>query len=307
MYYRPRMEASVKSIVLLQDLNYLQYERMVVDHWQVEAKPGACGEYVSPDPRFVVFFDGAAMTIDRGNGHKGISCGACYVPAGMVLCGSVANAGYLEHIDIHIEAEHLRRIVGPSVELEAPRFLTGSAELRNLASLLADECRTHSRPAGYGEALAAGVIHEIFHLGDKIRTADSAPAWLDQVMDHVAGALDRRLTMEELAGVAGIPCRCRGGGGGLRVDRGGGDHQNQHQGRSQQSDGCRQGRVGSACHRGRLTSCSGRSRDCHPQHDTMLPKVDKRRFTPGSRPIAFRSSRRGPRLRPRAVAHWPGP
>ncbi|UUX49338.1 AraC family transcriptional regulator [Nisaea acidiphila] len=194
----------MKQIVPLQDVSFLQYERMVVDHWQVEAKIGACGEYFSPDPRFVVFFDGAAIMLDRGEGKDRISCSACFVPAGMLLCGSLATAGYLEHIDIHVEEGQLRRIVGPSIELGAPRFLSGSVELQNLASLLADECRMKSRPAGYGEALAAGVIHEIFHLGDKVRSLDAAPAWLDEVMAHVAESLDRRLTMEELAGVAGM-------------------------------------------------------------------------------------------------------
>lgn len=204
MYYRPRMTASLKSIVPLQDVNYLQYERMVVDHWRVEVKAGACGEYVSPDPRFVVFFDGAAITLEQGAGGQRMSCSACFVPAGMLICGSLAPAGCLEHIDIHIEETQLRRVVGHAVDLAAPRFVSGSLELQNLASLLADECRVKGRAAGYGEALASGVIHEIFHLGDRARSGGSTPAWLDQVRDHVAESLDRRLTMEELASVAGM-------------------------------------------------------------------------------------------------------
>ena len=47
MSYRPRMKSSVRSIVPVHDVNYLQFDHMVIDHWQVEAKSGATGEYVS--------------------------------------------------------------------------------------------------------------------------------------------------------------------------------------------------------------------------------------------------------------------
>ena len=37
MSYRPRMKSSVRSIVPVHDVNYLQFDHMVIDHWQVEA------------------------------------------------------------------------------------------------------------------------------------------------------------------------------------------------------------------------------------------------------------------------------
>ncbi|WP_028465621.1 MULTISPECIES: helix-turn-helix domain-containing protein [Nisaea] len=204
MSYRPRMKSSVRSIVPVHDVNYLQFEHMVIDHWQVEAKSGATGEYISPDPRFVVFFDGATVALEHGGAESGTVCGACYIPAGLPVCSKILTAGYLEHIDIHIEQEQLFRIVGKSADMQSAAFLSASIELQQLSGLLADECRKSRRPAGYGEALASGVIHEIFHLNAQSRRHDAAPAWFDDVLDHVMESLDRRLSIEELAAVAGM-------------------------------------------------------------------------------------------------------
>ena len=204
MSYRPRMKSSVRSIVPVHDVNYLQFDHMVIDHWQVEAKSGATGEYVSPDPRFVVFFDGATVALERGGAEAGTVCGACYIPAGLPVCSKILTAGYLEHIDIHIEQRQLLRIVGQSADMQSAAFLSGSIELQQLSGLLADECRKPRRPAGYAEALACGVIHEIFHLNAQSRKHDAAPAWFDDVLDHVMERLDRRLSIEELAAVAGM-------------------------------------------------------------------------------------------------------
>lgn len=204
MSYRPRMKSSVRSIVPVHDVHYLQFDHMVIDHWQVEAKSGATGEYVSPDPRFVVFFDGATVALEHGGAEAGTVCGACYIPAGLPVCSKILTAGYLEHIDIHIEQKQLLRIVGQSEDMQSAAFLSASIELQQLSGLLADECRKPRRPSGYGEALAASVIHEIFHLNTQSRRHDAAPAWFDDVTDHVMESLDRRLSIEELAAVAGM-------------------------------------------------------------------------------------------------------
>ena len=204
MSYRPRMKSSVRSIVPVHDVHYLQFDHMVIDYWQVEAKSGATGEYVSPDPRFVVFFDGATVALEHGGAEAGTVCGACYIPAGLPVCSKILTAGYLEHIDIHIEQKQLLRIVGQSEDMQSAAFLSASIELQQLSGLLADECRKPRRPSGYGEALAASVIHEIFHLNTQSRRHDAAPAWFDDVTDHVMESLDRRLSIEELAAVAGM-------------------------------------------------------------------------------------------------------
>lgn len=206
------MTSTVDRIVPVDRVSCLKFERMAIDLWRVEAGQGAGGVYVSPDPRFVVLFDGAKIALrpTDGGGGSGNACGApticsaCFVPAGMELCGRLETVGYLEHIDIHVEEGQLRRIVGQSAELDTALFLPDSVELRRLSALLADECRRPERPGGYSEALACGVIHEIFHLGARRLAEQASPAWLDQVMDHVLDRLDRHPSVDELASVAGM-------------------------------------------------------------------------------------------------------
>lgn len=204
MQFKPRMKSSVKSIVPVHDVSCLKLDQMAIDLWQVEAAPGAEGEYISPDPRFVVFFDGATMAVDEDGEGSGATCSVLFVPAGMPLCGRLQSAGYLEHIDIHIDEAKLKRIADRSTELKSALFLSDSLELRRLCALLADECRRPERPHGYSEALACGVIHEIFHLGTHQQTSNEAPVWLEEVMIHAVENLYSQPTLKELATVAGM-------------------------------------------------------------------------------------------------------
>ncbi|WPZ34003.1 AraC family transcriptional regulator [Thalassobaculum sp. OXR-137] len=198
------MTSTVERIVPLAAVSCLKFDWMAIDLWRVEAGQGAGGRYVSPDPRFVMLFDGAQIALSPAEGAVSALCSAFFVPAGMALCGRLAAAGDLEHIDIHVDADRLRALVGPQVSLDQALFLPDSIELRRLCALLADECRRPERPAGYGEALACGVIHEFFHLGAQLSAARATPAWLDEVMDHVRGRLDRHPSVEELASLAGM-------------------------------------------------------------------------------------------------------
>lgn len=198
------MTATVDRIVPIDAVSCLKFEWMAIDLWRVEARQGASGQYVSPDPRFVVFFDGAQIALSPSGEAAPSLCSAFFVPAGVPLCGRLAGAGDLEHIDIHVDESRLRRIVGPSVSLDTALFLPDSMELRRLCALLADECRRPERPGGYSEALACGVIHEFFHLGARRSAERAAPAWMDQVMVHVLDRLDRQPSIDELASVAGM-------------------------------------------------------------------------------------------------------
>lgn len=198
------METSIRQIVPVGGADSLLYERMVVDFWRVEARTGAGGEYVSPDPRFVVLFDGATIALSGSRQERPAVCNACFVPAGLPLSGRIATPGYLEHLDIHIDEEQLRRVVGPSVDLREALFLPDSAELRSLCALLADECRRPERARGYGEALARGVIHEIFHLGSRRRREQAGPDWVRHLMEQVLEGLDSPPSVGDLAAMTGM-------------------------------------------------------------------------------------------------------
>ena len=198
------MTSTVDRIAPIDPLYCLKFDWMAIDLWRVDAQHGASGHYVSPDPRFVVFFDGAQIALSPTGDADPSLCSAFFVPAGVPLCGRLASFGDLEHIDIHVDESRLRRILGQTVNLGAPLFLPDCMELRRLCALLADECRRPERPGGYSEALACGVFHEFFHLGARHSAERGAPAWMDQVMHHVLDRLDRHPSIDELASVAGM-------------------------------------------------------------------------------------------------------
>src|SRR3546814_707998 len=117
LHFRPRMEAAIRQIVPIGGAESLLFDRMVVDFWRVEVQSGAGGEYVSPDPRFVILFDGATIAL-RGEGQERPAvCNACFVPAGLALTGGIATPGYLAHHDIHLAEVLARRTARPSVSL----------------------------------------------------------------------------------------------------------------------------------------------------------------------------------------------
>lgn len=204
MGFRPRMQSSIEGIVPANDVRSLQFDQMAVDFWQVESQEGATGEYVSPDPRFVVLFDKATIALKEPDVKKFASCNVCFVPAGLPLSGRIENPGRFEHIDIHLDEAQLRRIAGTNAELNSVLFLSASSELRRLSALLADECQQPERPYGYSEALVMSMIHEIFYLGASKGRADGAPLWLKQVMEYVAGNLDMSMKVENLAALVNM-------------------------------------------------------------------------------------------------------
>ena len=198
------MKSSVERIIPIDPVSFLQFEYMTVDLWRVEAMSGASGQYVSPDPRFVIFFDGASILFDQTDGASTAGHSVLFVPAGMPLNGRLATVRCLEHIDIHVDEAWLRRIVGNSTRLDTALFLPISLDLERLCVLLAEECRQQKRPQGYAEALACCVIHEVFHLGRRQQAAKKAPVWLDQITEHVHNRLDTPPKIDELAKIAGM-------------------------------------------------------------------------------------------------------
>lgn len=204
MSFKPRMQSSISKIKPINDVCSLHFKDMVVDFWQVEALSGATGEYISPDPRFSVLFDKAIIGLAQKGVTNETACNVCFVPAGMPLFGRIKTPGEFEHIDIHVTKGQLQCIAGGQNRLAEGLFLSASTQLRRLSALLADQCQQPMRPQGYGEALAMGIIHEIFHLGDDQKKTEFVPGWLKLVRDYVHDNLDMPLKVDSLATVASM-------------------------------------------------------------------------------------------------------
>lgn len=212
MAFRPQMTAAIENIVPLDDVCSLIFDRMAIDLWRVRSEKGAAGDYVSRNPRFVFFFDGATISLGAPQSRPNAPCVACYVPAGLRLFGRIETPLRFEHLDIHVEEAALRAVLGPAADLSAPIFLPECATLRSLAGLLAEECRQKARSAGYAEALAAALMHEVFHVAgsgagasaERAGAWDQGGDWLARVKAHVLDNLDQPITVDELSGLAGM-------------------------------------------------------------------------------------------------------
>ncbi|MEM6546971.1 MAG: AraC family transcriptional regulator [Pseudomonadota bacterium] len=204
MSFKPRMRSRVKSVLPLSESRSLLLDRMAIDYWHVEIGQGAAGRYMSPDPRFVIFLKGGSISLGHVGSRETAACSVCFVPAHLPLVGVLGTPRCLEHIDIHIEAKHLREAVGQSVDLDVPLFLPDSADLRQIAMMLTDECQQPRRQSGFSEALAVAAIHEVFAIDSQRRQAEAAPKSLSRAMHFAADNLDQALTVDLLASVAGL-------------------------------------------------------------------------------------------------------
>ncbi len=204
MGFTPRMQSSIERISPIADVQSLRFDEMVVDYWQVEAGEGAAGEYVSPDPRFVVFLDKAKIALRPSDQQEDTSCNVCFVPGGKSLWGRIEEPGRFEHIDIHLDTTQLTRIVDSTTDVDEVLFLSASSELRRLSALLADQCQSRERPSGYGEALVLSMIHEIFYLGINQKDQRASPTWFSRIIDHVLGNLDTSIKVDNLAYLANM-------------------------------------------------------------------------------------------------------
>lgn len=204
MGYMPRMDASIEGIAPIDDVNSLKFDQMVVDFWKVEAKEGASGKYLSPDPRFVMFFDKASIGVREKNTDPLSSCNVCFVPGGMSLSAQIENIGLFEHLDIHLDEAHLQQIAGTEVDLTSLLSLSASSELKRLGALLADECKQPKRPCGYSECLVMGMIHEVFHLGVSQESAKQTPSWFKNAEHYMMSNLHMPMKVEQIAATVGM-------------------------------------------------------------------------------------------------------
>ncbi|WP_216665205.1 AraC family transcriptional regulator [Pseudoruegeria sp. HB172150] len=195
------MQATVQGITLLQELNSLSLDRACVDFWEVQSEAGAVGRYVSPHPRLVQFFDGAAMELARPGQEAGVSASVCYIPAEFPTFGVIGTARRLRHLDIHLQADRLVEILGPDAAMDRPHFLPQSPTVLKLGEMLAGECVRPARPAGYASALTEAIVHETFHLAS---TADNGVGWLAQVTRYVEDNLEEPICLGTLCSIAGM-------------------------------------------------------------------------------------------------------
>lgn len=204
MSFRPNMTSFTDGIRATDPLRWRSWTGMVADLWQAEGVAGGCGHYVSPDPRLVVFLNAADMDLSVTPGFQAIAPSRItFIPAGMPMWSRVRRDQTFRHLDLHFDATRLGALLG-DVSLTCPVLIGANAAILTLAGLLAAEVAGEGRHDLYGEGLVQAMLAEVFALRAKDAKGGLTPAQLRRVTDHLSDRLDQRVSVADLAAVAGL-------------------------------------------------------------------------------------------------------
>jgi len=211
MSFRPRMQAATTAVRTLRPLAWRHWDGVVADVWHVRGLGNGHGEYLSPDPRVVVFLDspgdGMALRTDPGaTWHNGV--GAFYIPAGVPLWSRLPEGRDYSHLDLHLQAGPLlQRLGGRTGTLDTPQFLAAPERLKSLAGMIAGEVEQPSRGDMLVDGLLSALLADLFAVPAETEAPAQGgltPAQVARLERHVSGHLAERLEVAELAQLAGL-------------------------------------------------------------------------------------------------------
>ncbi|PCJ08044.1 MAG: hypothetical protein COB16_08575 [Rhodobacteraceae bacterium] len=207
--FRPNMTCFTQGFHLSAPLVFRGWDGVFADLWQVEAQKGACGHYMSPDPRLVVILsnDPQGITYRSENGKDHPVSSVAYVPAGMPLWSQITQEMQLSHLDLHFRRETLLRRLGPlagRVNINRAIF-TDTPEVLALARMIATECANGKHDDAYLDALLSAMLVALFHATEADRpTASLTPLQMRKLVAAVEDAPHLNQTNAHLAAVAGL-------------------------------------------------------------------------------------------------------
>lgn len=212
MAFRPNMTCFTQGIRPTAPLVWRAAPGMVADLWQAEARVGGGGEYLSPDPRVVVFLDDGVEAVSvhaEPGGPPRAAVRVLYVPAGVPLWSRIARGCLLSHLDLHFDLRALQGRLGeaaPLADLSRPILHTHQPRVVDLARMIAAETARPSRHPQMFEALVQALLIDLFAVPPEGETAQGGltPRQMRQLTAHMAARLHLRVPVAELAGRVGL-------------------------------------------------------------------------------------------------------
>ncbi|MET3584132.1 AraC-like DNA-binding protein [Pseudorhizobium tarimense] len=189
-------------------------------YWDAEGQAGARGYYLSPDPRFVIFFNDVSCQIRMSNRedvsgpHGRPMTRAVFVPAGVPLWTKFTSAHSFSHLDLHLHQDRLLRFLSPTVGGSAARTIIrrpveiqdlGGAEI--LAGLLVREVSMPSRHGVYAENLAGSIATALLDIPAESAEAGTGrltQAQINKLTMCLNSRTDGRLSVAEMAEIVGL-------------------------------------------------------------------------------------------------------
>lgn len=211
--FHPNMDAITEGFAVIGVPKCRSWQGVLADIWQVEARPGAAGEYLSLYPRLFVVLDEAhagSITIDSVPATAPAPpARLSFIPAGLRTRSHVVADTSLRHLDLHFDIPTLvARFAGDldAGRLGVPRLMFEDERILSLARLLAAECLNPGLHDLYGDSLALALFIELFQVrrDAERRSGQLAARRLRQALDYIEDNCLRAIKLAELADLAGL-------------------------------------------------------------------------------------------------------
>ncbi len=187
--------------------------------WDAEAKSGATGYYLSPDPRIVIFFNDVSEQIRISNKNNRFLSDfrpmmrAIYVPAGLPMWTNFTATHRFSHLDLHLHKDRLLKFLTPSVgrsaalsAIQRPVELQDPGTSETLAGLLVNELSTPTKHPVYTESLIGGLVSGLLDLPVEGRRHNGrlTQAQMNKLGAFLASRPDCRASIAEMAAAVGL-------------------------------------------------------------------------------------------------------
>ena len=213
--FHPNMDAITEGFAVIGDLKYRAWHGVLADIWDVQARPGAAGEYVSLHPRLFVVLDEAhsgSINIDSVPSRSLVAAAPArlsFIPAGLRTWSHVVHDTSLRHLDLHFDIPTLvARFAGEldAERLGVPRLMFEDERILALARLLAAECINPGLHDLYGDSLALALFIELFQVrrDSERRQGQLAARRLRHALDYIEDNCLRSIKLQELADLVGL-------------------------------------------------------------------------------------------------------
>lgn len=213
--FHPNMNAITEGFAVIGDLKYRAWHGVLADVWDVRARPGAAGEYLSLHPRLFVVLDEAhagSINIDLAPSCDAPLVGPArlsFIPAGLRTWSHVVHDTSLRHLDLHFDIPTLVARFGGELDaarLGVPRLMFEDDRILALARLLAAECLSPNLHDLYGDSLALALFIELFQVRrhSARRPGQLAARPLRHALDYIEDNCLRSIRLEELASLVGL-------------------------------------------------------------------------------------------------------
>jgi AraC-like DNA-binding protein len=219
MTFQPRMRNQIEGFSVIGAMRRRHWNGITADLWDVECGPHAGGYYVAQDPRLFILLEhrgGGRPLVKRSPRAGGLPQDSCkspisYIPAEMDLWVNMEDVQYVRHLDIHFDADSLRRRLMDELDprrLTEPHLLFADPRAMSLAQLIAAEVANPDPLHDlYGDGLTVALLVDVLKIvkpSDPRKRSTLAPWQLRRAVEFIEANCLRSIRLQEIASLTGL-------------------------------------------------------------------------------------------------------